>query len=255
MKNPIVSVITAVKDDTIGLDETYASLQKQSFNDWEMIIVASSSSKSTIERATHLQQLDSRVKLHIQEPQGIYEAMNLGLANINGNLTWFMNAGDRYASEKVLDHAVTTINKYDCGIVIGGYQLGRKEKVRFFKFKSKIISRMRFAFNLRMSHQSMIFSSLALRNNGDYDLNYRFASDFDLILKLMKSYEVRTSDEIYSIFRPGGAADQNIFTVHKEKHISRLRNFKNPIVWLLSFLWTFSARLKIKMRMICETKN
>ena len=64
----------------------------------------------------------------------------------------------------------------------------------------------------------------------------------------MKENKVRTVDEIYAVFRPGGAADQNIRQVHREKHLSRKENFPNWLITLPSLIRTNSARAKIFLR-------
>ena len=74
-----VSVITIVKDNLIGLRNTHESLLRQSFSDWEMIIVVGDSSDGTLTFARTLQREDSRICLIEQKGVGIYEAMNDGL--------------------------------------------------------------------------------------------------------------------------------------------------------------------------------
>lgn len=244
----MISVITVVKDDASGLASTYESLRSQSLSQWEMILVASPSKDNTIEVAESLSKIDKRVSFNLQEAQGIYEAMNLGLTQVNGSHIWFMNAGDTFASDDVLEHALKTVFITNSSLVIGGYKLGNKSGDREFRFKSKRLTKLRFAFNLRMSHQSMLFDADAYRKIGGFNLNYRFASDFDFILKFMKSNSVRTTDKIYAVFRPGGAADQNIYQVHHEKHLSRKENFQIWLIIPLSYIWTFAARFKIFLR-------
>jgi glycosyltransferase involved in cell wall biosynthesis len=244
----MISVITVVKDDAHGLAATFKSLEQQTNSDWEMIVVASLSIDDTLEVANMISKIDGRVVVLLQEALGIYEAMNLGLSKVKGSHIWFMNAGDTFASKEVLEHALATIQKSGASLVVGGYKLGEQIESRCFNYKSQRISRVRFAFNLRMSHQSMIFSTDDFNEVGYFDLKYRFASDFDFILKLSKNHEVRTTDKIYAVFRPGGAADQNIFQVHKEKHLSRTENFHSQLIILASIIWTIAAQTKIRLR-------
>ena len=99
-----------------------------------------------------------------------------------------------------------------------------------------------------MSHQSMLFKSRVFEEIGNFDLKYRLASDFDFILKLMKIHDARTTDKLYAVFRPGGAADQNISQVHREKHLSRKANFQSRLIIPASILWTTAAWTKINMK-------
>ena len=94
----------------------------------------------------------------------------------------------------------------------------------------------------------MMFSTDAFQKIGNFSLSYRLASDFDFILKYMRENKARTVNEIYAVFRPGGAADQNIRQVHQEKHLSRKENFPNWLITPASLIWTNSARAKILFR-------
>jgi len=246
----MISVITVVKDDAPGLAATFQSLQIQSHADWELILVASPSLDNTIEVANSLVLKDGRVNLHLQEADGIYEAMNLGISKVQGSQIWFMNAGDTFASIDVLEHALTIMQETGVSMVIGGYKLGQEDESRSFNYRSRNISRTEFAFNLRMCHQAMMFSSEAYMKIGKFDLRYRLASDFDFILRFMQSYKARTTGRVYAVFRPGGAADQRIFQVHKEKHLSRIANFQSPLIVLASIIWSAAAQAKIRLRRI-----
>lgn len=237
-----------VKDDAPGLQSTFGSLIEQSYSDWELIIVASHSSDNTLEVANSMSKKDERVVFLVQEALGIYEAMNLGLTKVKGSHIWFMNAGDTFASNDVLGHALTTIQKSSASLLVGGYKLGQQAGSRSFKYRSQNISRWRFAFNLRMSHQAMLFKSRVFEEVGNFDLKYRLASDFDFILKLMKIHDARTTEKIYAVFRPGGAADQNISKVHREKHLSRKANFQSRLIIPVSILWTTAAWTKINIK-------
>ena len=96
----------------------------------------------------------------------------------------------------------------------------------------------------------MIFRTDSFDKVGIFNLKFRLASDFDFILKYMSSNSARTTDKIYSIFRPGGAADQNIEKVHREKHESRKENFPSWAITPASSIWTYSARAKKSFRKI-----
>lgn len=244
----MISVITVVKDDAHGLASTFESLVQQTHSDWEMIVVASLSMDDTLGVANAISKTDGRVVVLLQEALGIYEAMNLGVSKVRGSHIWFMNAGDIFASKDVLEHALTTIQESGASLIVGGYKLGQKIESRRFNYRSQRISRLRFAFNLRMSHQAMIFSAKDFKEVGYFDLKYRLASDFDFILRFTKHYEARTTNKIYAGFRPGGAADQNIFQVHEEKHLSRTANFKSQLIILVSVIWTIAAQTKIRLR-------
>jgi putative colanic acid biosynthesis glycosyltransferase len=245
-----VSVITVVKDDAEGLRRTYQSLEQQSQTDWEMLIVVGDSKDETLNFAQKLQSNDSRVIAIKEVKNGIYAAMNEGLAMASGEYAWFMNAGDIFASSSVLMNAVNLINENEIGVLIGGYQISA-DRQRKFSYPEGRVSIEDFSFTRRGGcHQSMIFRTQILKTVGGFNLTYSLASDFDLVLRVIRLANARRVSEIYSSISPGGRADQGIFRVHTEKHRIRMTLIGGPKIWVMSLIWTGLARLRIVLRRV-----
>jgi hypothetical protein len=98
----------------------------------------------------------------------------------------------------------------------------------------------------------MIFRCAYLKEIGGFNLNYKFNSDFLLVLKVLEMRGGQRVSEIYADVEPGGFADQNIFAVHNEKHELRKFFFDSKLVNILSNFWTFAARTKILFRRLIK---
>lgn len=248
---PKVTVITIVKDDAPGLKATYESLVAQTFKDWEMVIITVSGQDETFDLATDLQSSDSRIHLQKQISTGIYGAMNEGISRAVGELIWFMNAGDAFVDAFVLNHAVDKISSYSVGVLIGGYRILNGGTNDSYSYPEGEISLKDFAFSRRGGcHQAMIFQSSVLRDVGGFETKYSLASDFDLVLRVIKRSGGQRDSRIYASIEPGGRADQGIFLVHKEKHLIRRDLLGGFTVLFASLLWTGLARTKILSRRI-----
>ena len=246
-----VSVITIVKNHVAGLAATHKSLLEQSFYDWEMIIVIGVSSDATVVLAKDLQRMDARILVLEQKNSGIYEAMNEGLASASGEFTWFMNAGDRFASTSTLASAVERISQNNEGAIVGGYRIEGSSQNKTYSYSTRDINSLRFAFNRRGGcHQAMIFRTKFLKELGGFDTSYSLAADFDLVLRVIQNYKASRNSEIYASIEPGGRADREIFLVHNQKHLIRKNLLNGRILVLASFLWTALARIKITLRRI-----
>jgi glycosyltransferase involved in cell wall biosynthesis len=241
-----VSVVTVVKNHVSGLQTTHKSLLEQDLANWEMIIVVGNSEDGSLQIAQVLQLDDKRIRVIEQSKDGIYSAMNEGLVAATGDFIWFMNAGDKFATSLVLTKAYNEILLSETGIVIGSYRIENRNNQDVSNYSRSPISILNFAFNRRGGcHQAMIFRRAALNAIGGYDLSYSLASDFDLVLKIIKSEKAIRVSEVYASIEPGGLADQGIFTVHKEKHQIRRRLLGGPFIWITSILWTWLARIKV----------
>jgi putative colanic acid biosynthesis glycosyltransferase WcaE len=88
-----LSVITIVRDDLPGLAASCASLQPILASDVEHIVV-DGSTKSDVRNFLSLRRAE-RVKWISEPDEGIYDAMNKGLALASGSYVLFLNAGDK----------------------------------------------------------------------------------------------------------------------------------------------------------------
>ena len=246
-----VSVVTVVKDDSAGLSTTCESLLEQIYADWELIIVTAESQDDTFLVANRFQDIDSRIHTYQQEGAGIYEAMNEGIEKVTGEFIWFMNAGDNFVSPSVLAHAVEEMRRANVGVLVGGYQIINGSSNPTFQAREGNITLQNFAFTRRGGcHQAMIFSSKVLKDVGGFNTAYSLASDFDLVLRIIKKAGAKRVSKIYAAVQPGGRADQGIFLVHRQKHQIRQKLLGGPIISVASLLWTVLARAKIISRRI-----
>lgn len=99
-KIPKLSVITVTYNAGAVLEKTLQSLFSQAFDDFELIIIDANSTDDTIEI---IRQYSDEIEYWISEADdGIYDAMNKGLAAAKGEYVQFLNAGDYYSDKRVL---------------------------------------------------------------------------------------------------------------------------------------------------------
>ena len=226
-----VSIVTVVKDNAAGLSRTHKSLLEQTYIDWEMIIVVGKSIDATLLIAKELQGKDLRIRVFEQVGTGIYNAMNEGLEFATGEFTWFMNSGDKFATLVVLAQAVDEISQSGAGLVVGGYQIESGSGQQIYSFPSGAITQLDFAFNRRVGcHQAMIF-----------------------LTDILRISVAKRVSEVYATIEPGGLADQEIFSVHKQKHKIRRTHLGGGVFTIASGAWTMLARMKIITRKVYNT--
>jgi putative colanic acid biosynthesis glycosyltransferase len=91
-----ISIITIVRDDLPGLAASCDSLEPIFANDIEHVVV-DGSTRSDVRNFLSLRR-KGRLKWVSGPDQGIYDAMNKGLALASGSYVLFLNAGDRFHS-------------------------------------------------------------------------------------------------------------------------------------------------------------
>jgi len=121
MQQPLLSIITVCKNDLENLKKTHESIAAQTFSDYEIIVVDGGSNDGTTE---WLQSTSRKEMRFISEPDnGLYDAMNKGIAMAKGTYLNFLNAGDIYYDEDVLSAVLTENNKQGFDLLFGDVQI------------------------------------------------------------------------------------------------------------------------------------
>ncbi len=101
-----ISVITIAYNDADALSETLLSAAAQDTG-FEQIVVDGGSTDSSTKI---LEDMDSLIDHWVSEPDdGIYDAMNKGVAMASGDYVIFMNAGDCFYDHRVIGKALQVI--------------------------------------------------------------------------------------------------------------------------------------------------
>ena len=125
MNNPKISIITVCFNAVKTIEKTIQSVINQTYNQIEYIIIDGASTDGTLDI---IKKYQDRISYWQSEPdKGIYDAMNKGITVAAGEWISFMNAGDKFVDERVVEtvssyldkvHAVVygdTINEWSFG--------------------------------------------------------------------------------------------------------------------------------------------
>jgi glycosyltransferase involved in cell wall biosynthesis len=104
MTKALVSVIIPCYNYGRFIEQTINSLQSQTYNNWEAIIVNDGSSDNTEEVVLKLASEDSRIKYVYQKNAGVSAARNNGISNSKGKFVLFLDADDLMSKNKLDGH-------------------------------------------------------------------------------------------------------------------------------------------------------
>lgn len=102
--SPLVSVVIPAYNVAAVLPDAIASVQAQTWNDWELIIIDDGSSDQTAAVAQQAQAQDPRISWIHQQNQGVSVARNLGVERSQGTFIAFLDADDVWLPEKLSTH-------------------------------------------------------------------------------------------------------------------------------------------------------
>lgn len=124
-EQPRISVIVPCWNAATTLDETLESIHRQSWSNWEGIVIDDGSTDDSATIARQWIARDSRFVLSQQRNAGLSAARNAGIRRARGPLLLFLDADDLIAPDKLAHHATAkgfadnTITYSDCRYFTG----------------------------------------------------------------------------------------------------------------------------------------
>ncbi len=182
MFNPSLSVITIVYNNVRDIERTIRSVVNQTYANIEYVIVDGLSNDGTLRVIEKYK--DRVAKIVSEKDEGIYDAMNKGLALATGDYVIFMNSGDEFYDSETVKAVFASADDADIYygetemIADDGSSLGQRRHKAPAKFTWR-----GFKYGMSISHQAIyIKRSLA----EPYDRRYQLSSDIDWIIRAAK---------------------------------------------------------------------
>lgn len=191
-----ITVATVTYNAEKLIERTINSVEQQTYEHVEHLIVDGNSQDDTLERIHHYQERNSNAEVRheiacLSEPdEGLYDAMNKAIDMATGNYIIFLNAGDRFHTPHTLEDiakAASTTQKLpaviygDTNLVDNDGNFLRKRRLtppEHLNWKS-------FKQGMLVCHQAF-FAHMDLVRKFHYDRQYRFSADFDWCIRIMR---------------------------------------------------------------------
>mgnify|MGYP004499028109 FL=1 len=122
MNADMVSIVVPVYNAERFLTETIGLVQKQTYRDWELILVDDCSSDNGAAIVRQYAKDDTRIRLIQQEVNaGAARSRNLGISQANGRYLCFLDADDIWTSQK-LEKELAYMKEKKAAFVFTGYE-------------------------------------------------------------------------------------------------------------------------------------
>ncbi len=207
-----ISIITATYNSEATIKDTLESVNAQTYPDIEHIIVDGASKDNTLDL---VKKYGKRVSLIISEPdKGIYDAMNKGIKAATGDVIGILNSDDFFTSDNVISAIVFAFENNDIDAVYGDVHYVNPENlnkcVRYYS--SAVFKPSLFKFGLMPAHPSFYVKRSCYEKYGLYSLDYKIASDFDLLIRFLYTHKIkyRYLKKDFVTMRTGGASTKNL---------------------------------------------
>lgn len=208
-----VTVITVCYNEKDRLEKTLQSVCDQTYPCIEYLIIDGASTDGTVDMLKEYSS-EKDILFYSGKDHGIYDAMNRGIARASGDYVYFLNAGDRFYNETVVEDVISFIKDRKTiyyGNVCMVYADGLKQIRDFSGLDGKLTQEL---YHGGMPCHQAIFSPRDALINHLFRETYRIRADFEWLLHSVENgYESKSIPVVISCYDSSGTS-------------SRLKNYK-----------------------------
>src|SRR4051794_6488746 len=201
---PRVSIVTPTWNRAALLERTIASIRAQSFTDYEHIVVDGASTDGTSQLLSRLEG-DYRLAWTSEPDQGMYDAINKGMASARGEILAYLNSDDLYFPW-TLDVVVRAFDRHpDVDFVFGdalGIDDATGSRRLYWQFPYHRDSVCRTGF---LAQPAVFWRRRAWEDAGPFDQSLRFVADCDYWMRAGLRHRFHKINELVAIERNHGA--------------------------------------------------
>ena len=210
---PKISIITINYNDCSGLQKTFDSVFGQTWQDFEYVVIDGGSTDGSKEL---IEKNKLKIDYWVSEPDsGIYNAMNKGIAAATGAYLLFLNAGDHFYSDTVLEENYQDV--FDADLVCFDMERIKQKEIIIEQFP-KIIN---FSYFLEGSigHPATFIKKELFEKFGFYNEQLKIVSDWEFFMKVLifGNCSYKKIDKILSTFYAGGISSSDFSPIESSK--------------------------------------
>lgn len=203
-------MVTVCYNSAQTLERTILGVIGQTYSNVEYIIIDGGSTDGTLDI---IENYADRISFWCSEPDdGIYDAMNKGIARATGEWIHLLNSDDIYADAAALANIVGLLDpaRTNYFSMILEKTDGSRELLEFPFAKWKLY------VSAFLPHPGLVVSREQYARVGLYETKYRIAADHDFILRMLRAYPAKFEPAPFVVMRQGGRSSQNLLQTCRE---------------------------------------
>ena len=204
-RSPVISVVMSVFNGARFLDEAVASIRRQSYRDFEFIIIDDGSTDATPEILSRHAVADARLRVVRQENRGLIGSLNRGFSEASGTYIARMDADD-VAKPYRLKMQLDCLSENPGIALVGG-------SIEIIDSEARVLDTKRLPSepedlkrHLRelgnaVAHPTVLFRHSVLKEVGGFRMAYLQAEDYDLWLRMLDRFALMNLDKVLLGYR------------------------------------------------------
>lgn len=246
--DPLVSIIVPSYNALEQLKTCVLSIQKQSFTNYEVLIIDGNSKDETLQ---FLQTLKPPFRYVSEGDQNVYDAMNKGVNMANGQWVYFMGSDDQLINTDVLSTVFNHPFDSEIDLVIGNIKYDCSTQQARHLNKDDDIRKSNWSSQLWLTnsvHHQGVFYRRSVIEKMAYNLNYKILADYDLNLKLFRQGKrAKMINQVVALCGANGMSKQYKWSMYKEEIQLKTKQtsiWMRPLFYALAFLKYLLKRIQ-----------
>lgn len=233
-----ISIITATYNSESTILDTIKSLESQTYDNIEYIIIDGESKDNTLDL---IKNNSKRVSKIVSEPDsGIYDALNKGIIHSTGDIVGFLHSDDVLAYPDAISDLVNKLSSEKSDAIYADLDYVSKED------ENKIVRHWRSGPYKRENmmrgwmppHPTFFMKKSLYIEHGLFDLQFKISADYDSLLRYIFKNNVSLSylSRVTTKMRVGGESNRSIKNIIKKTKEDILALKKNELPWIKAIL-------------------
>lgn len=236
-----LSIITATYNSAATVADTLECIQNQDHPDIEHIIIDGGSTDDTIniiKKYSHISRFVS------EKDNGIYDAMNKGIAMAGGDIIGILNSDDVYASPGILSLVAQTFEEHPQAMALyADLQFVQRDDMSKVvrSWKAGKYTKSSFYYGWMPPHPTFFVRREVYDRVGAFNINLGSAADYELMLRILLKHNIKAAyiNKVIIKMRVGGVSTGSLKNRIKA-------NRQDRMAWKINNLKPFPFTLYLK---------
>lgn len=240
-----VTIITATFNSSKTIQDTILSLESQTYNNIEYIIVDGNSKDNTLEI---INEYSTRVSTVICEPdKGIYDALNKGISAATGDVIGFLHSDDILAYPDAITDIVSKFSEGNFDAVYADLEYVSQDNtnhvVRKWKSGNYNVSKLKYGW--MPPHPSFYMKRSRYIEWGVFNLNYKISADYDSLLRYLWVHKAKAVylPRVLTKMRVGGISNRSLKNIIQKSREDINVIKMNGLFWPIALLFKNLSKL------------
>jgi glycosyltransferase involved in cell wall biosynthesis len=245
-----ISIITPTYNSEKTIARNVTSVINQSYKDFEQVIVDNKSEDGTlrlIKKFYDENGLGDQLKIISEKDSGISNAFNKGIKAATGEVIAILNSDDAYYNDKVFEQVMSLFRDSEILFVHGDVYFD--DPIYGSNVRKPLLCPITTA--MPYNHPTMFLRKEIYEKFGLFDLSYKYAMDFEFIVRFEKSFpEFKVKGKYFSehpiakMYSGGASWENELQSIEETQKALKKYGFWNSSAKKNYLIRIFRTRLK-----------